>query len=465
MVHDIKESVLDTKPEEETPQAKDTADLEQTSFFDNTANLSEEHLRFLAKLPAVLNSTLQLEKVISFALEKLEKDLLADDAAIVLVDQNTKQLNRWGLFGEREKQKKIAKQNWEKALPGTENIIKWVIESKSPLLLNTRDKENPNRFQVDEICSAIYMPLVTKNQSCIGVLEVFSKDPNHSFNSSDLALVDAFCHQVALAVENAKLFENTRKTKEKLVALDRQKSEIISILAHEFRTPLNIIQASADIIKSDNISEKEKSEMFDIMIRGVNRLTNLMSKIKDYASIESKQILVQKKECDINKIFEEIESSYSEICKSRKIKLIVCKTNFKVYADAPYLLIVIRNLISNAIRFTPDNGSICLKAEKNKHKIKISIKDNGIGIDNNELHLIFEKFYEISNSLSHSSGEHEFLSSGLGIGLASVRQILQAHNTKIDVISEKDKGSTFSFELSAYRQKPYSKPQEKDAID
>src|SRR5262249_33679931 len=112
------------------------------------------------------------------------------------------------------------------------------------------------------------------------------------------------------------------------------------------------------------------------------------------------------------------------------------------------LTIVFNNLLANAIRFTSDGGCIEIGAEKSAGRIEISVKDTGIGISAEDIPLIFEKFFEVTDILQHSSGSFEFMSSGLGLGLCAVRAILAAHGSSIDVKSRIGEGSTFSFRLA-----------------
>jgi signal transduction histidine kinase len=117
--------------------------------------------------------------------------------------------------------------------------------------------------------------------------------------------------------------------------------------------------------------------------------------------------------------------------------------------DFGLLLIVLRNLVSNAIRFTPDGGRISVSAARTSGIVKIRVTDTGIGMEPAHQSLIFEKFYEVASSLNHSSGDYEFKSGGLGLGLATVKAILQAHGSACELDSKPGQGSTFSFSLPA----------------
>ena len=114
-------------------------------------------------------------------------------------------------------------------------------------------------------------------------------------------------------------------------------------------------------------------------------------------------------------------------------------------ADTTLLLVVLKNLISNSIRFTADGGEIVLRAALQAGLVEISVRDTGIGIEAKELPLIFEKFYEVTDALEHTSGTYEFRSCGLGLGLSSVKTILESHGSEIEVKSEPGKGSEFKF--------------------
>ncbi|MCB0360453.1 MAG: hypothetical protein KDD44_12480, partial [Bdellovibrionales bacterium] len=116
-----------------------------------------------------------------------------------------------------------------------------------------------------------------------------------------------------------------------------------------------------------------------------------------------------------------------------------------VNADFVLLLVVMKHLLSNAIRWTEDGGEIMVSAERVGDYVRFAVADTGIGIADEHLPLIFEKFYEVTDVMLHSSGDHDFGKNGLGLGLATVRHILRTHGSECDVSSTPGEGSVFCF--------------------
>ncbi|MCB0311542.1 MAG: HAMP domain-containing histidine kinase, partial [Bdellovibrionales bacterium] len=243
-----------------------------------------------------------------------------------------------------------------------------------------------------------------------------------------------------------------------LEILDQRKGEMITVIMHEFRTPLGIVQSSADLLASGLLAEASAMErVADALRKGVLRLTDLVNQVRELALVSAPGrnnggrggLALTRSEIDLQEMFSQIERQFSEIVKARgqSFQVEVQKGAGTVYADAPLLLIVLDKLVSNAIRFTPDGGEIRLSAERRAGMVTIAVRDNGLGIEKSQQRLIYEKFYEVGEAMLHSSGRFEFKSAGLGVGLAVVQAILDQHASAIELDSTPGKGSKFYFSL------------------
>lgn len=419
---------------------------------DNT--LSRARLVFLAKLPVFLNSTLDTSKVIRVALEHIHSELGADVVALYLKDGETPQeASYWGIRG--------SKQEWFEGINeiAEKGVVASVMRNKFPFFVKDISQENA-LIEIDSdlrevIGTMLCVPLLTRARTCIGALYLHNRRGNDCFQETDIHFVEHFAHQVALAVDNALLFQDATERREELAALDKKKNEIIAIIAHEFRTPLNIIRNSAELVASKDLTEDGGAEVIRLLDTGVERLTKLVSQIRNISLVQNEDLPLERTGVAVTEVFERLKVKHQQVCSGRNLSLDfrLQESALVVEADAALLWIVFQNLVANAIRFTPDGGSIVVSAawieSGGEKSIEFSVKDTGIGIEKADLPLIFTKFYSVQDAMHHSSGEFHFGSGGLGLGLATVQHILRLHGTTIRVESTPGKGSCFTFVLAS----------------
>lgn len=416
----------------------------------NTLELGVERLVFLAKLPLLLNSSLKSQKIIDLVIEHLRSRISADAATVFLLGEGKNELTFWAMSGGEEQRLEGLK------MPADKGIVGWVIENKESVRVNdaqadprffkTIDQEGGGFVTRNLVC----VPLMVRGNEVVGAIQVLNSLSEDGFTDDDVIFLEQFSHHVALAIDNARLYEALRERNRKLEILDRRKNDVIQIISHEFRTPLNIIQTSGELIASGYIKDaKAVEEISSALMRGVSKLTGLVSQVKNVANLNEERYDLELEEVSLTDAFATISKKFDPGAKKRKIQMQIQAADSlpKVKACYSLLLVALDNLISNAIRFTPDGGEVRLKASAGSGLVTITVSDTGIGIEQTQIPLIFEKFYEVGNAMQHSSGSLEFKSAGLGLGLATVKSILQAHGVGIEVKSEPKKGSTFSFSL------------------
>ena len=411
------------------------------------AAMNEARLAFLAKLPFFLNSSLKLQRVVHIALEHILEELKAEIAVVHLVQEDTDELEYWAL--KREGKARLEGNSDFERNPAVE----MAITNKFPLV-HESGSDFPG-MDIDPVLGAtlknmLCMPLLVKGgESCVGSLQIINRKSEEPFSLEDISFIEQFSHQLALAIDNARLFQEAEHRRTELQKLDRRKSEMISIIAHEFRTPLNVIHNASELLTSEMVTEDNKGEMVDLLQSSVERLTRLITQIRNVSFVQDDGIKLAMQAIDAGELCQEAVEKYREIADGRNLQLNVILPDdpVTVLGEARMLSIVLGNLLSNAIRFTPDGGVVELLLEQGERKARISVRDTGIGIPEEEQGLIFEKFYEVKDLMSHTSGNYEFQSSGLGLGLAAVRHILQAHRSNIELKSEPGRGSNFYFML------------------
>lgn len=230
------------------------------------------------------------------------------------------------------------------------------------------------------------------------------------------------------------LIESYNKMAEELGGIEMFRENFINSFSHEFKTPIVSIQGFAKQLKKENLSEEKKQEYIDIIISESKRLTNLSSNILMLTKFENQQIITDKTEFSLD---EQIRSSILLLEKqwtAKNIDFDIEMQEISYISNAEMLSQVWVNIIGNAIKFSPENSTISVKLSKNKDDIRVEISDRGIGMDENTIRHIFERFYQ---------GDKAHSAEGNGLGLPLVKRIVELCNGNIRVESEYGKGTNF----------------------
>jgi two-component system phosphate regulon sensor histidine kinase PhoR len=219
--------------------------------------------------------------------------------------------------------------------------------------------------------------------------------------------------------------------------------DFIHNFTHEFKTPVSVISLAADVLKTPGIADKpEKLNTYaNIVGYQSNYLHSQIEKLLQFAHAESRQLHLDKKRTNIHELIKEAVSHLAPLIDERKseVKLALEATNPWLEADREYLVIVITNLVDNAIKYSK-HPVIIIHTTSSDNSITLSVQDNGIGIEKHQINLIFEKFFRVRQGETYAA-------KGFGIGLSFVKKIISAHNGKISIESIPNKGSNFTIEL------------------
>jgi len=232
-----------------------------------------------------------------------------------------------------------------------------------------------------------------------------------------------------------------KKTEEELIKLDRMKSEFISSVSHELRTPLHSIKGFTKLLLVDKVPDPKIQKEFLTRIKErSSHLGQLIDDLLDMSRLESGQFSIRKQLLSMKTLIHELLQDFQTIAAGKNITLNedIRSTLPKVEGDENRLKQVILNLLSNAIKFSHDGNSINIKGEVRDDDVLIKVTDQGIGIPQEALPHLFERFYRVEDKMARG---------GLGLGLYITGQIVEAHGGHIWVESELGKGSTFSFTI------------------
>lgn len=235
--------------------------------------------------------------------------------------------------------------------------------------------------------------------------------------------------------------------------LEQMKSQFITLASHELRTPATIIQGTVDLIQAsmDDVKNLHPTlrELMPSLEKGVSRLQRVVGVVTMMAVLDSDASELQHEPLTASELFDRFASDWRDYLGERQLNLRIepSRSERCFFGDLTLLGEAVTTLVRNAIRYTPDGGHITVRAEDGERVTCIVVEDSGIGIPDTDRIRIFESFYERGEIEHHSSGEEEFGSSGLGMGLAIARRIVQHHKGRIWSEDRDGGGTRFQIEL------------------
>ena len=225
--------------------------------------------------------------------------------------------------------------------------------------------------------------------------------------------------------------------------MDDYQKKIVANVSHDFRSPLTSIKGYVEAMADGMIPPEMYGKYLNIILFETERLTDLTSDLLTLNEFDTKELLLSKAEFDIQEVIKKTAASFEAVCtpKHISIELLLMPGIVRVYADRRKIQQVLYNLIDNAIKFSENDSSVTVEVTLKNEKAFISVKDHGSGIPRKELNKIWERFYK--SDLSRGKDKK-----GTGLGLSIVKEVIQAHNENINVISTEGVGTEFIFSLS-----------------
>ena len=293
--------------------------------------------------------------------------------------------------------------------------------------------------------SVVAVPLLREDH-LLGALAVSRTTPGE-FAPEVIALLKTFATQSALAIQNARLFREIEVKSRELEAASRHKSEFLANMSHELRTPLNAIIGFSEVLSErmfGELNEKQAEYIGDILASG-QHLLSLINDILDLSKIEAGRMELELSDFDLPSTIENTLILVRERAVRRGITLgrTVDERLGTIRADERKVKQVLLNLLSNALKFTPEGGRIDVRATVNDGVAEISVRDTGVGIAPEEQEAVFEEFRQVGTAAKKVEGT--------GLGLAISRKFIELHGGKIWVTSQVGTGSIFAFTLPLQR--------------
>ncbi|GAA6624046.1 ATP-binding protein [Scytonema sp. NUACC26] len=290
---------------------------------------------------------------------------------------------------------------------------------------------------------AVVVPIAPSGQTGRAGLLVAGLNPLRLFDDTYRSFINLVAGQISASIANANAYEEERKRAEALAELDRVKTTFFSNVSHEFRTPLTLMLSPLEELSNtlnDRLQPDEREQLQLIQRNGL-RLQKLVNTLLDFSRIEAGRIEAVYEPTDLAAFTAELASVFRSLIERAGMTLAIdCPPlSEPVYVDRQMWEKIVFNLISNAFKFT-FSGSITVRLQPVGHSVELSVTDTGVGIPENELPRLFERFHRVSGTRSRTY-------EGSGIGLALVQQLVKLHGGMIRVASQVNSGTTFTIAL------------------
>jgi signal transduction histidine kinase len=398
--------------------------------------LRKENIRLQSLIPLfefnkTLLSTMEVDILLHHVLELAQRETQADIGIMFLVNPgeiSEHMYPAWLATDDRARSLRLDLSNW--------------ITQRRQYLSLRRGEPSQERFErVLESLNVEFLvglPLVAKEGRSLGAVVLGKR--SQPFASGDSEFLQVMVGQAAIAIENAHLFQEIHQAYSELKKLDQMKSKFINIAAHELRTPLAILMGHASVMEEEVTGPAQ--DHLDVITRNATRLRVLIDDMLNLSYLETGQAQLKVEEVILRDVIQQAILDMGDMAKEKSLGIEVnVPADFPpMLADRQKLDLIVVNLLSNAVKYTPDGGHIWFEAGLNGDKAVITVNDTGIGIPPEEYDKIFDRFYQVADSLTRQQG-------GIGLGLAIVKSLVEVCRGRIWVESEVGKGSAFVVEL------------------
>jgi PAS domain S-box-containing protein len=395
-----------------------------------------EEMEFLFNVTTAATTSPELAEALEHVVETLQTTMGVSRASVFLPDQSGDYLRKGAgisLSGEDTAYSSVSVDR---------GLLGWVARHKEATIINDLSNDPRRLSDAENIQAAIAVPLMTISD-LVGVLLVESEQA-HAFDNDDLRLLQTLSGSLGAIIQNSRLLQEMQEANERLLEVDRLKTNFLAAMSHELRTPLNsIIGFSRVMLKEiDGPLTSNQEEDLTTIYESGKHLLGLVNDILDQAKIEAGKMELSLAYFDLQEVINGVMSTAVGLTRDKPIEL---KTDItprlpQAYGDEFRTRQVLLNLVSNASKFTTE-GSISVSAfpivEDGQEYVQLSVEDTGIGIAQKDMSLLFEAFQQVDNSTTRSV-------EGTGMGLPLAKSLVELQGGRIWVVSEPNVGSTFS---------------------
>jgi signal transduction histidine kinase/ActR/RegA family two-component response regulator len=324
---------------------------------------------------------------------------------------------------------------WHSLQTGEPKLLRYM----EPDVLSSIAQSDDHLKALQEIgfASLMCIPLLSRGRA-LGIIVMGRASPTRPFDIEDLKFAVELGQRASLAVDNVRLFRETQLA-------NRSKDEFLATVSHELRTPMNVILGWLEILQNENPDKATVDQALQTLDRNARVQVELINDLLDVSRIISGKMTIAPRQVSVGEVVDLAVDSVLPAARAKGLKVArhIDPHLPVVNADPDRLQQIFWNLLTNAVKFTPSNGSIEVSVRNDANDVLIQVRDSGMGIEPRFLPYVFERFRQEDGSTTRRHG-------GLGIGLALVRYLAEAHGGSVNVQSQgKGMGSTFTVRLPA----------------
>ena len=401
--------------------------------------LDAARLNRMVEISRVLNSTTNLDHLLSRIISEAATLTNAEAASILLLDPKTR------LLYIRASSNEIPPEMANVPVSIDSSIAGSILQANQPMYIKdvtkhprwNKDVDKALEFKTRQILG---VPMHNVNGEAVGVLEAINKNGGSDFSKSDLETITILADIAGVAIEKARLFEELEDANKELNELDEIKSNFIAIASHELRTPLGVILGYVSFLREE--ADPSMMDQFDSVLSAAVHLRGLIQDMLNFQYVDAGDTSLKRSRVDFSDIVlgMELDQDETAVAKEQNVTVQCPPTPIMVEVDPDVIEVIISNLMNNAAKFAPRGGYINIGLQTQGDEAWFRIKDNGIGIPEDQVERIFKRFYQVENPLRR---QHE----GMGLGLSIAKELVELHDGRIWVESADQQGSEFVFAL------------------
>jgi signal transduction histidine kinase len=391
------------------------------------------HKRML-EISYELNSTADLDTLLRIIMDAASELTSCDSASVLLLNPRTRDLY-FAATSQRSSPGLIGM-----TVPLENSIAGAILLNEEPIIVSdvSQDPRHHKKVGEDldyEIRSLLGIPMLAEEHK-VGVLEAINKIEGE-FDQEDVETLTTLGNLAAVAIHKAALITQLQDANEQLSQLDQLKSDFIAIASHELRTPLAVILGYVSLLKED-VGGAELERVLDAALK----LRELMEGMINLQYIDAGESKLDLSTFSLAELVREVieEQGHLVEASKHKVQLYLPRGSSDVVADRPTIRLVLTNLTSNAIKFTPAGGNISINVRQQADEIWVSVRDNGSGIPLAQQSRVFTRFFQLEPHMTRRHG-------GMGLGLSIAKEMLDLQHGRIWLESTEGEGSTFTFAL------------------
>ncbi len=294
---------------------------------------------------------------------------------------------------------------------------------------------------------ALSVPLLSRGE-VVGVVTSVRRADQPDFTSADKDRAELLAPSLAAAIRVAHLFDDLKSGAAQLQQANRHKSEFLAKMSHELRTPLNAILGFTELMIDDDDGKIDRATRLRFLGQvhsSGKHLLDLINDVLDLSKVEAGQMKVHLSRTNVAAVIMSVSTTVEPLAAKKSIRLESdADDELFAYVDEGKLRQMVLNLVSNAIKFTPDGGTVRLSTMQDENELEISVSDTGIGMSEEDLASIFQEFKQVDSGLDR---QHE----GTGLGLALTKRFAELHGGSVTVTSKPGAGSTFTIHIPVTR--------------